>query len=96
MQFLLVAYDSEDAGAFERRMSVRHDHLNKVEDLRNTGEFIFGGAILDDAGRMIGSMILYEFPDRAALDAMLKSEPYIVNGVWKKIEIRPFRLAIHK
>jgi uncharacterized protein YciI len=42
---------------------------------------------------MIGSMIVYEFPDRAALDESLEKEPYIISGVWKKIEIRPYRLA---
>ena len=42
---------------------------------------------------MIRSMIAYEFPDRAALDKSLTNEPYIVNGVWKKIEIRPYHLA---
>jgi uncharacterized protein YciI len=42
---------------------------------------------------MIGSMIVYEFPDRQSLDAMLKDETYIINGVWKQIEIKPFRMA---
>lgn len=93
MQFLLIAYDGEDAGALERRMKVREDHLQKIDDLKKTGEFLFGGAILDDSGKMIGSMILYEFPDRAALDEKLKDEPYVTEGVWKKIEIKPFRLA---
>jgi uncharacterized protein YciI len=93
MQFLLVAYDGEDPGALERRMSVREEHLEKIALLKKTGEFICGGAILDDGGKMIGSMILYEFPDRTSLDEKLKSEVYITNGVWKKIEIRPFRLA---
>lgn len=93
MQFLLVAYDGEDPEALERRMSVREEHLEKIALLKKTGEFICGGAILDDGGKMIGSMILYEFPDRTSLDEKLKSEVYITNGVWKKIEIRPFRLA---
>jgi uncharacterized protein YciI len=93
MQFLLVAYDGEDPGALERRMSVREEHLEKIALLKKTGEFICGGAILDDGGKMIGSMILYEFPDSKSLDEKLKSEVYITNGVWKKIEIRPFRLA---
>lgn len=93
MQFLLIAYDGEDAGATERRMKVREEHLQKIDDLKKTGEFLFGGAILDDSGKMIGSMILYEFPDRAALDEKLKDEPYVTEGVWKKIEIKPFRLA---
>lgn len=93
MQFLLIAYDGEDAGATDRRLKVREEHLRKIDDLKKTGEFLFGGAILDANEKMIGSMIVYEFPDRAALDSKLKDEPYITEGVWKKIEIKPFRLA---
>jgi uncharacterized protein YciI len=93
MQFLLIAYDGTDEGALERRMKVREDHLNKVAGLKKVGEFLFGGAILDDGGKMIGSMIVYEFSDRQSLDAMLKEEPYITGDVWKKVDIQPFRHA---
>ncbi|HLN55761.1 MAG TPA: YciI family protein [Bacteroidales bacterium] len=93
MQFLLTAFDGEDSGALERRMSVREEHLQKIEKLKKSGEFLFGGAILDDNGKMIGSMIVYEFPDRKSLDEKLRDEPYIFGDVWKKVEIRPFRLA---
>jgi uncharacterized protein YciI len=93
MQFLLTAFDGTDPGALERRMKVRPDHLEKVAILKKKGNFLLGGAILDDEGKMTGSMIIYEFPDRAALDESLKDEPYITGGVWEKIEIRPFRLA---
>jgi uncharacterized protein YciI len=93
MQFLLIAYDGTDKGALERRMRVREDHLSKVAKLKESKEFIFGGAILDDNEKMIGSMIVYDFPDRQTLDSSLKDEPYITGGVWKKIEIQPFRHA---
>jgi hypothetical protein len=74
-------------------MAVRPEHLEKVALLKKSGEFLLGGAILDDDGKMIGSMIVYEFPDRAALDESLKKEPYVINGVWEQIDIRPYRLA---
>lgn len=93
MQFLLVAYDGTDPEAHERRMKVRPEHLEKIAVLKKKGEFLLGGAILDDEGKMIGSMIVYEFPDRLALDESLKKEPYINHGVWKHIDIRPYRLA---
>lgn len=93
MQFLLTAYDSKDAGALQRRLSVREEHLRKISLLRKTGEFLLGGAILDDSGKMIGSMIVYDYPDRKSLEIMLREEPYLVNGVWEKTEIQPFRLA---
>jgi len=93
MQFLLVAYDGNDPDALERRMRIRQEHLGKIAILKKAGEMLFGGAILDDDGRMIGSMVVYEFPDREALEKRLKEEPYITGGVWQKIEIHPFRLA---
>jgi uncharacterized protein YciI len=93
MQFLLIAYDGTDPDAESRRLGVRQEHLDKISNLKRNGEFLLGGAILNDEGKMIGSMILYEFPDRSALDERLKDEPYITGGVWGKIEIRPFRLA---
>jgi uncharacterized protein len=93
MQFLLIAYDGTDPEAVQRRLKVREDHLGKIEYLKKAGEFLFGGAILDENGKMIGSMIVYDFPDRQALDERLKDEPYITAGVWEKIEIQPFRHA---
>jgi hypothetical protein len=96
MQFLLTAYDGTDPEAPERRLKVRGEHLDKIAVMKKTGEFIFGGAILNGAGNMIGSMIVYEFPDRQSLDERLKEEPYITAEVWEKIEIQPFRLPVIK
>lgn len=93
MQFLLIAHDGKDPDALSRRLSVRPQHLEKISVMKKNKEFIFGGAILDDDGNMAGSMILYEFPDRASLDLKLKEEPYVYSGVWKEIKIMPFRLA---
>jgi len=93
MQFLLVAFDGTDAEALDRRLKVREDHLQKISVLKHKGEFKCGGAILDDDGKMIGSMIVYDFPDRQSLDTSLQNEPYFTDKVWKNIEIRPFRMA---
>jgi len=93
MQFLLIAHDGTDYDAPARRAGARPEHLEKISVLKKSGEFLFGGAILDENGNMKGSMILYDMPDRQTLDERLKDEPYINKGVWKKIEIMPFRLA---
>ena len=93
MQFLLLAYDGTDPEALQRRLKVRDEHLRKISGLKKNGEFLFGGAILDENGIMTGSMIVYDFPDRETLDERLKNEPYITEGVWEKLEIKPFRMA---
>ena len=35
-----------------------------------------------------------EFPDRAALEAYLAAEPYVVGGVWQKIEIETMNVVL--
>ena len=91
MQYVLHAYDYPDA--LERRMAARPDHLEGVRVLRSKGQFHLGGALLDADGRMIGSMLLIEFESQEAMDSWLAIEPYLVNRVWERVDIRPFRRA---
>ena len=93
MQFLITAYDGTDEGALERRMAAREAHLVGARAMKANGSMIVGGAILDDDGRMVGSSCIVEFPDRAAVDAWLATDPYVTGDVWRKIEVRPFRCA---
>jgi uncharacterized protein YciI len=94
MQFLLLAYDGQDKDARARRAAVRPAHFAGIKPMVERGELRAAGAILDDGGEMIGSVVLAEFPGRAELDAWLAREPYVSEGVWQKIEIKPFRLAV--
>lgn len=94
MQFFVVAYDGTDAGAPTRRRAARGLHFEGIKSMVERGELRAAGAILDDAGNMIGSALFAEFPSRAALDAWLAREPYVEQGVWQRIEVRPFRLAV--
>jgi uncharacterized protein len=43
---------------------------------------------------MIGSMLLVEFPDREGADRWLSEDPYVTDGVWRDIEVHPFRTAV--
>jgi uncharacterized protein YciI len=94
MQFLVVARDGTDGGAVERRMRVRPTHLEAIAPLVEDGHVLVGGAILNEAGDMIGSMLLVEFPERAAVETWLEADPYVTGGVWKEIEVSPFRAAV--
>ena len=83
MQFLIKAYDGPDM--LDKRMAVRPAHL---EGMRKLGKrVVFAGGLLDDAGRMKGSALVMDFPDRAALDDYIQNEPYVRAGVWEKIDI---------
>lgn len=93
MQFVIIAYDGTDADALERRMKARPMHLDRMQDLKEEGKFIFGGAILDDAEKMVGSVLVCDFPGWDEIEAYLETEPYVMGGVWQKIEVKPFRKA---
>ena len=94
MQFVVVARDGNDDDAIERRKRVRPTHLAAIAPLVEDGHVLVGGAILNDDGDMVGSMLLVEFPDRNGLDAWLERDPYVTGGVWKEVEVRPFRAAV--
>jgi len=93
MQFLVIAYDGTDEKAPERRMAAREAHLAGIQKMAAEGKALYGTAILDERERMIGSMLVVEYPSRADVDAWLKSEPYVVGDVWRKIEVYPARVA---
>jgi len=91
MTFLVLGYDGVDPEAPARRAAARPAHLATAQRLRAAGHFLDGGAILDDAGKMVGSMLMMEFPSRAELNAWLSADAYTTGGVWKDVTVRPFR-----
>ena len=88
MQFVVTGYDGTDEQALARRLAVREAHIASIDKMRNTGNMLFGAAILDDHEKMIGSMIVCDVASRQELDEWLKIEPYVVGNVWHKIEIK--------
>ena len=90
MHFLIKAYDGE--GMLDKRMEVRPRHLEGMKKLGK--QIICAGGLLDDEGRMKGSALVMEFESRAALDEYLKNEPYVVEGVWQKVEVETMNVVL--
>lgn len=90
MQFLIKAYDGENM--LEKRMEVRPRHLEGMKKLGK--QIICAGGLLDEEGKMKGSALVLAFPDRTALDAYLKHEPYVTEGVWQRIEVEQMNVVL--
>ncbi len=90
-QYVIIAYDGTDVEALNRRIAARPAHLENTRKLKKDGHFIEGGAILDDNGKMTGSVVFVTFASRTELDEWLQNDPYVKGNVWQKIEIKPFR-----
>ena len=78
----------DNPGAAERRMAAREAHLAYV---RGSGVMKLGGPYLDEAGAMIGSLIIIEDEDLAAARAFVAADPYKQAGVFDEAVIRPWR-----
>jgi uncharacterized protein YciI len=61
--------------------------------MKAAGTFLTGGAILDEAGGMIGSALFVEFDTEVALNEWLKNDPYVTGGVWVDINVKPVRIV---
>ncbi len=47
-QYIVTAYDYTDTEALQRRMNIRPHHLDGAKELKANGNFIIGGAMLND------------------------------------------------
>lgn len=92
-QYIIYAWDGDDEPALGRRMASREAHFEGARNLKANGNFVIGGAMLNDEAKMIGSMMIVQFETKELLQQWLDEEPYINGKVWQKIEVHPFKVA---
>ncbi len=88
MKFVVMAHDATDSEAPQRRLDAREAHFKVIADYKARGNILFGAAMLDDAEKMVGSVIIADFENRADLDQWLAIEPYVQQKVWGTVEVR--------
>ena len=93
MYFIVTAYDGKDSEAPARRNNVREKHLAGVRKCVEERKHIFGAAIVDEAEKMTGSVMVVDYPSKEILmEEWLNSEPYVLENVWQEIDIQPCRV----
>lgn len=94
MQFIVIGRDGTDENALERRMAAREAHLETAKKMHESGNWLYAAAILNDEGKMAGSMIVCDFESREALDReWLDNEAYVKGNVWETVEIQQATVA---
>lgn len=93
MQFIVIGRDGKDPGAMDRRMAARPAHIALCDEMAAKGQQLMGFALVDDKGQMNGSAMIFDLPDRAALDEWLKREPYVTGKVWETVEVSECRVG---
>jgi uncharacterized protein YciI len=85
--FALICIDKPDSLAL--RMATREAHF--AYGRATPGAIRLGGPFLNDAGEMIGSLIILKAADLAAARAWHEADPYKLAGLFERVEILPWR-----
>jgi uncharacterized protein YciI len=85
MLFVIIGYDGPNGSAL--RPKVRAAHLDNLRPLVDAGRVKIAGPFTDGSG----SLIVVEMGSEAEAVAFAHSDPYATQGVFERVEVKPFR-----
>lgn len=88
--FVLTCLDKPDN--LELRMKTRPAHMAFIA--ANRGMVRLGGPFLDEAGGMVGSMLILEAPTLQEAQAFADADPYKIEGVFESSIVRPYNVVV--
>lgn len=98
---MLYAVISEDQpGTLEQRLTARPAHLERLQQLRDTGRLVLAGphpAIdSEDPGPagFSGSLVVAEFESLEDAQAWADADPYVSAGVYGQVVVKPFKKVL--
>ena len=98
MWYALLARDVPDS--LERRLAARPAHLERLHRLRDEGRLLLAGPLpaidAEDPGPagFSGSLVVAEFASLEDARAWADADPYLAAGVYRDVEIHPFKRAL--
>jgi uncharacterized protein len=94
---LYVIFGEDIPNSANKRMSARPAHLERVQTLIDAGRMVLAGPLPNidspDPGPagMGGSLIVAEFDSLDAAKAWIDADPYVTQGVFARVTVRPFK-----
>ena len=89
--YALIGRDGKQGLA--RRKLHREAHLESLQGLAADGRIRHAGPLLDDAGRPIGSLVVFEAPSLDEARALAAADPYVVHEVFEHYEVRETKVV---
>lgn len=90
MKFVILGFDGPEGVA--RRKIHRPAHLARMEALDAQGRVVLAGPLTDKTG----SLIVIEADSLAEAELFAKEDPYVLHGVFERVEIHPFMQVFPK
>ncbi len=85
MLFVIIGHDGPDGARL--RPQLRQAHLDNLRPLVEQGRVVLAGPFTDGSG----SLIVLEVEDEAHARAFAASDPYVTQGVFERVEVKPLR-----
>lgn len=98
MWYAIEGHDGSDVLAL--RAQARSAHLARLTALRDAGRLLVAGPCpaidAEDPGPagFSGSIVIAEFDSLAAASDWADADPYVIAGVYARIDVRPFRRVL--
>lgn len=98
MYYAMIGEDAPDS--LEARMAARPEHLARLTALRDAGRLLIAGPCpaIDspDPGPagFSGSLVVAEFASLAEAEAWLAEDPYVLEGVFARTSVKPFKKVL--
>lgn len=95
MWYVIFAQDVENS--LEKRLSVRPQHLERLQQLQDEGRLLTAGPMpaidSDNPGQagFTGSTVIADFASLAEAQAWAEADPYVAVGVYANVIIKPFK-----
>lgn len=93
-------YATDVPGTLEQRLASRPAHVERLRALVDEGRLLVAGPSpavdSEDPGQagFVGSVIIARFDSLEAAQEWADADPYIAAGVYRTVEIRPFRKVL--
>lgn len=89
---------SEDhPNSLENRLAARPAHAQRLQDLQSQGRLLLAGPHpmieSEDPGAagFSGSLVVAEFASLASAQSWANDDPYVTEGIYAKVVIKPFK-----
>lgn len=90
MNYYALIYETVD-DYVARRAEFREMHLRMAREVRERGNLVLAGAFDDPVDR---ALLIFRVDDKSKIEEFVRNDPYVVNGLVKKWEIRPWRVVV--
>ena len=90
MNYYALLYELVD-DMVTRRVPFREEHLCLARESRERGDLVLAGALAEPVDR---ALLVFHVDDKSKVEAFARKDPYVINGLVKKWEVRPWNVVV--